>query len=162
MCVCAHETGSDPSQLMATSCRPVLPLLSPLFGVYIILYRSQLSLCCRPSTHTTVPCPVCTYHNYSHPTDTASHSHANARAHSTDSLHPLARCPHAASLLLATLTVSPSMHRTYSMRQSRAPTASQIQNPPPAASSTKGGRLFGRANIGKTIAASYKHCVWDY
>lgn len=57
MCVCAHETGSDPSQLMATSCRPVLPLLSPLFGVYIILYRSQLSLCCRPSTHTTVPCP---------------------------------------------------------------------------------------------------------
>ncbi|KXH52870.1 sphingolipid long chain base-responsive protein LSP1, partial [Colletotrichum nymphaeae SA-01] len=34
------------------------------------------------------------------------------------------------------------MHRTYSMRQSRAPTASQIQNPPPPPSSTKSGRLF--------------------
>ncbi|KAK7885709.1 lipid-binding protein [Exophiala xenobiotica] len=40
------------------------------------------------------------------------------------------------------------MHRTYSMRQSRAPTASQIENPPPPPSSTKGGRLFGRANFG--------------
>ncbi|KAJ9130872.1 Sphingolipid long chain base-responsive protein LSP1 [Pleurostoma richardsiae] len=36
------------------------------------------------------------------------------------------------------------MHRTYSMRQTRAPTASQIQNPPPPPSSTKSGRLFGR------------------
>ncbi|MCJ1230852.1 Eisosome core component [Toensbergia leucococca] len=35
------------------------------------------------------------------------------------------------------------MHRTYSMRQSRAPTASQLQNPPPPASSTKSGRFFG-------------------
>ncbi|KAI4140444.1 MAG: hypothetical protein L6R39_005794 [Caloplaca ligustica] len=40
------------------------------------------------------------------------------------------------------------MHRTYSMRQSRAPTASQIQNPPPPASSTKSGRFFGKASIG--------------
>ncbi|KAF2440676.1 meiotic expression up-regulated protein 14 [Karstenula rhodostoma CBS 690.94] len=43
------------------------------------------------------------------------------------------------------------MHRTYSMRQSRAPTASQIQNPPPPSSSTKSGRFFGRANIGHTF-----------
>ena len=34
------------------------------------------------------------------------------------------------------------------MRQSRAPTASQIQSPPPPASSTKSGRFFGKANIG--------------
>lgn len=40
------------------------------------------------------------------------------------------------------------MHRTYSMRASRAPTASQIQNPPPPSSSTKSGRFFGKANIG--------------
>ncbi|KAK3489507.1 sphingolipid long chain base-responsive protein LSP1 [Neurospora hispaniola] len=40
------------------------------------------------------------------------------------------------------------MHRTYSMRASRAPTASQIQNPPPPPSSTKSGRLFGRGGIG--------------
>ncbi|MCJ1258262.1 Eisosome core component [Lignoscripta atroalba] len=40
------------------------------------------------------------------------------------------------------------MHRTYSMRQSRAPTASQIQNPPPPASSTKSGRFFGKGSIG--------------
>ncbi|KAL1611370.1 lipid-binding protein [Nothophoma quercina] len=43
------------------------------------------------------------------------------------------------------------MHRTYSMRQSRAPTASQIQNPPPPSSSTKSGRFFGKANIGHTF-----------
>jgi hypothetical protein len=42
------------------------------------------------------------------------------------------------------------MHRTYSMRQSRAPTASQIQNPPPPSSSTK-SRLFGRNNFSKSI-----------
>merc|ERR1712000_207895 len=35
-----------------------------------------------------------------------------------------------------------NMHRTYSMRQTRAPTASQLQNPPPPPSSTKSGRLF--------------------
>ncbi|RYO74549.1 hypothetical protein DL764_010808 [Monosporascus ibericus] len=40
------------------------------------------------------------------------------------------------------------MHRTYSMRQSRAPTASQIQNPPPPPSSTKSGRLFGKGAFG--------------
>ncbi|KAK5943375.1 lipid-binding protein [Knufia obscura] len=40
------------------------------------------------------------------------------------------------------------MHRTYSMRQSRAPTASQIETPPPPSSSTKHGRLFGRSNFG--------------
>ncbi|EMD65758.1 hypothetical protein COCSADRAFT_114916 [Bipolaris sorokiniana ND90Pr] len=34
---------------------------------------------------------------------------------------------------------------------SRAPTASQIQNPPPPASSTKSGRFFGKANIGHTF-----------
>ncbi|KAF2273720.1 uncharacterized protein EI97DRAFT_452230 [Westerdykella ornata] len=33
----------------------------------------------------------------------------------------------------------------------RAPTASQIQNPPPPPSSTKGGRFFGRGNIGHTF-----------
>jgi len=43
------------------------------------------------------------------------------------------------------------MHRTYSMRQSRAPTASQIQSPPPPTSSTKHGRFFGRGNIGHTF-----------
>jgi hypothetical protein len=43
------------------------------------------------------------------------------------------------------------MHRTYSMRQSRAPTASQIQNPPPPSSSTKSGRFFGKGNIGHTF-----------
>ena len=61
------------------------------------------------------------------------------------------------------------MHRTYSMRASRAPTASQIQvlgipcarlmgwatltiprsqNPPPPPSSTKSGRFFGRGGLG--------------
>ncbi|KAI9733009.1 MAG: Eisosome core component [Cirrosporium novae-zelandiae] len=46
------------------------------------------------------------------------------------------------------------MHRTYSMRQSRAPTASQLQNPPPPPSSTKSGRLFGRANFGHAFRKS--------
>lgn len=46
------------------------------------------------------------------------------------------------------------MHRTYSMRQSRAPTASQIQNPPPPVSSTKTGRFFGKTNIGHTFRRS--------
>ncbi|ELR03098.1 Eisosome core component [Pseudogymnoascus destructans] len=40
------------------------------------------------------------------------------------------------------------MHRTYSLRQSRAPTASQLQNPPPPPSTTKSGRIFGRGGIG--------------
>jgi len=43
------------------------------------------------------------------------------------------------------------MHRTYSMRQTRAPTASQIQSPPPPTSSTKAGRFFGRANLGHAL-----------
>ncbi|KAL2060768.1 hypothetical protein VTL71DRAFT_9410 [Oculimacula yallundae] len=43
------------------------------------------------------------------------------------------------------------MHRTYSMRQSRAPTASQLQNPPPPSSSTKAGRLFGKGGIGHAL-----------
>lgn len=43
------------------------------------------------------------------------------------------------------------MHRTYSMRQSRAPTASQIQTPPPPPSSTKSNRLFGKANFSHTF-----------
>ncbi|KAL2270220.1 hypothetical protein VTJ83DRAFT_2404 [Remersonia thermophila] len=40
------------------------------------------------------------------------------------------------------------MHRTYSLRSTRAPTASQIQNPPPPPSSTKSGRLFGKGGLG--------------
>jgi hypothetical protein len=61
-----------------------------------------------------------------------------------------------------------TMHRTYSMRQSRAPTvrspfrslrhpisnrvqASQLQNPPPPPSSTKSGRLFGRGGFSKPL-----------
>lgn len=43
-----------------------------------------------------------------------------------------------------------NMHRTYSMRQSRAPTASQIQNPPPPPSTTKSGRLF-KTSLGHAI-----------
>jgi len=37
------------------------------------------------------------------------------------------------------------------MRQSRAPTASQLQNPPPGPSSTKSGRLFGKGGIGHAL-----------
>ena len=40
------------------------------------------------------------------------------------------------------------MHRSYSLRQSRAPTAAQIQTPPPPPSSTKSGRFFGGASLG--------------
>ncbi|KAH7321263.1 Eisosome component PIL1-domain-containing protein [Stachybotrys elegans] len=43
------------------------------------------------------------------------------------------------------------MHRTYSMRQTRAPTASQLQSPPPPPSSTKSGRIFGKANLGHAL-----------
>lgn len=43
------------------------------------------------------------------------------------------------------------MHRTYSLRQTRAPTASQLQNPPPPPSTTKSGRLFGRGGIGHAL-----------
>ncbi|KAL2822725.1 Eisosome component PIL1-domain-containing protein [Aspergillus cavernicola] len=40
------------------------------------------------------------------------------------------------------------MHRTYSMRQSRLPTASQIENPPPPLSTTKTNRWMGRGGLG--------------
>jgi hypothetical protein len=50
------------------------------------------------------------------------------------------------------------MHRSYSLRQSRAPTASQIQMPAPPPSSTKGSRFFA-SNIGlsfrKNTAAAF-------
>ncbi|KAH7402602.1 Eisosome component PIL1-domain-containing protein [Pyrenochaeta sp. MPI-SDFR-AT-0127] len=45
----------------------------------------------------------------------------------------------------------PSTNVVNTMRSSRAPTASQIQSPPPPASSTKSGRFFGKANIGHTF-----------
>ncbi|AMD18823.1 HBL079Cp [Eremothecium sinecaudum] len=38
------------------------------------------------------------------------------------------------------------MHRTYSLRNSRAPTASQLQNPPPPPSTTK-NKFFGKGGI---------------
>ncbi|GFN17630.1 eisosome core component [Aspergillus tubingensis] len=43
------------------------------------------------------------------------------------------------------------MHRTYSMRQSRLPTASQIENPPPPLSSTKTNRIFGKGGFGHAL-----------
>ncbi|CDO52016.1 hypothetical protein DV451_004450 [Geotrichum candidum] len=43
------------------------------------------------------------------------------------------------------------MHRTYSLRQSRAPTAAQLQSPPPPPSSTKSGRFFGKGSLGHTF-----------
>src|SRR5436190_17366945 len=42
------------------------------------------------------------------------------------------------------------MHRTYSMRQSRAPTASQLENPLPPVSSAK-NRLFGKTSFGENF-----------
>jgi len=42
------------------------------------------------------------------------------------------------------------MHRTYSLRQSRAPTAQQLITPPPPTSSTK-GRLFGKVHLGSAL-----------
>ncbi|AQZ15155.1 LSP1 (YPL004C) [Zygosaccharomyces parabailii] len=42
------------------------------------------------------------------------------------------------------------MHRTYSLRNQRIPTASQIQNPPPPPSTTK-SRFFGKASIASTF-----------
>ncbi|CCF60501.1 hypothetical protein KAFR_0K01470 [Kazachstania africana CBS 2517] len=38
------------------------------------------------------------------------------------------------------------MHRTYSLRNSRAPTASQLQNPPPPTSTTK-NKFFGKGGL---------------
>ncbi|OJJ35599.1 hypothetical protein ASPWEDRAFT_40809 [Aspergillus wentii DTO 134E9] len=40
------------------------------------------------------------------------------------------------------------MHRTYSMRTSRLPTASQVENPPPPLSSTKTNRWLGKGGFG--------------
>lgn len=45
------------------------------------------------------------------------------------------------------------MHRTYSLRNSRAPTASQLQNPPPPPSSTR-GKFFGRGGIAFALRRS--------
>ncbi|CAM9018233.1 hypothetical protein WICANDRAFT_29490 [Wickerhamomyces anomalus NRRL Y-366-8] len=42
------------------------------------------------------------------------------------------------------------MHRTYSLRNSRAPTASQLQSPPPPTSTTK-SKFFGKAGIASTF-----------
>lgn len=39
------------------------------------------------------------------------------------------------------------MHRTYSLRNSRAPTASDLQHPPPPPSSTKTHKFFGKGSI---------------
>ncbi|KMU80363.1 meiotic expression up-regulated protein 14 [Coccidioides immitis RMSCC 3703] len=46
------------------------------------------------------------------------------------------------------------MHRTYSMRHTRAPTASQIENPPPPISSTKTSRIFGGGSLGHAFRKS--------
>ncbi|KAK9480872.1 Eisosome component PIL1/LSP1 [Lipomyces japonicus] len=46
------------------------------------------------------------------------------------------------------------MHRTYSMRNSRAPTAQQQVTPPPPTSSTKSGRFFGKASLSHTFRKS--------
>ncbi|ODQ64304.1 hypothetical protein NADFUDRAFT_52631 [Nadsonia fulvescens var. elongata DSM 6958] len=46
------------------------------------------------------------------------------------------------------------MHRTYSLRNSRAPTASQLQSPPPPSSSTKSGRFFGKGSLAHTFRRS--------
>ncbi|KAF2667197.1 hypothetical protein BT63DRAFT_481636 [Microthyrium microscopicum] len=46
------------------------------------------------------------------------------------------------------------MHRTYSMRSSRAPTASELQTPPPPTSTTKQHRIFGKGNLGEPSPAS--------
>ena len=42
------------------------------------------------------------------------------------------------------------MHKTYSLRNSRAPTASELQVPPPPPSTTK-SRFFGRASLASTF-----------
>lgn len=46
------------------------------------------------------------------------------------------------------------MHRTYSLRQTRAPTATQLQGPPLPPSSTKSGRFFGKGSIAHSIRRS--------
>lgn len=42
------------------------------------------------------------------------------------------------------------MHRTYSLRNQRAPTAAQLQSPPPPASTTK-SKFFGKASIASSF-----------
>lgn len=54
------------------------------------------------------------------------------------------------------------MHRTYSMRQSRAPTASQVENPPPPLSTTKTGRWLGKGGIGEWLIARWMAVVAGY
>lgn len=46
------------------------------------------------------------------------------------------------------------MHRTYSLRQSRAPTASETQSAPVPASTTKSNRFFGKGSLGNTFRRS--------
>lgn len=52
------------------------------------------------------------------------------------------------------------MHRTYSMRQSRLPTASQIENPPPPLSSTKTNRIFGKGGFGESSPGMVGSLFW--
>lgn len=63
-----------------------------------------------------------------------------------------------ANICLSTLQLShpishspPIMHRTYSMRATRAPTASQVENPHPPLSTTKSNRWLGKGGLGKSI-----------
>ncbi len=46
------------------------------------------------------------------------------------------------------------MHRTYSLRENRAPTASQIASPPPPPSTTKSGRFFGKGSLSHSFRRS--------
>ena len=46
------------------------------------------------------------------------------------------------------------MHRTYSLRASRNPTAQDLQSPPPPLSSTKTNRFFGRGSLTHSIRRS--------
>lgn len=75
------------------------------------------------------------------------HSHLKLTLFTSHSLKSILHSSHTYSHHQRT-TNTVIMHRTYSMRQSRAPTASQIQNPPPPTSSTKSGRFFGKASVG--------------
>lgn len=46
------------------------------------------------------------------------------------------------------------MHRTYSLRATRAPTAQDLQTPPPPISSTKTSRFFGRGSLSHSLRRS--------
>jgi len=52
------------------------------------------------------------------------------------------------------------MHRTYSLRQSRAPTAAQIENPPPPLSTTKSNRWLGKGGLGECWSSENRDLVW--